>query len=246
MGGGYQPGGRLHMKNSSLLLLIQFAYAPHDSPHSLPLLASQVVGARGWIQTDGYDIEAKPAANTDDKQMWLMLQTLLADRFKLALHRETRELPVYNLTVAKSGLKLPAAKDAGCVSFPPGTPPHFVKGKVDCGYVAGPFGEGALLHMRGRKVHVADLIRELAFVMNRPVLDKTGFTGEFDLDLNFAPDEALEGVQGFGTGGSNLATDPNVPNILVALQEQLGLKLVAGNGPVEVLVIDHAERPTPN
>jgi uncharacterized protein (TIGR03435 family) len=63
-GGGYQPGGRLHMRNSSLALLIRFAYAPHDSPHSLPLLASQVVGSRGWIHTDGYDIEAKPAGNT--------------------------------------------------------------------------------------------------------------------------------------------------------------------------------------
>jgi uncharacterized protein (TIGR03435 family) len=181
-----------------------------------------------------------------------MLQTLLADRFKLALHRETRELPVYDLAAVKSGPKLPAAKEVGCVSFPPGTTPHYVPGKVDCGYVSGPFSgyEAGLLHIRGSKVHVADLIRELASVLDRPVLDKTGFTGEFDLNMSFTPDEALRGFPGFGgpgdPGGTRLPTDPNLPNIFAALEEQLGLKLVPAKGPVEVLVIDHAERPAAN
>ena len=94
-----------------------------------PLGASQVVGGPAWIDSDGYDIEAKPEGNTDPKQVWLMLQTLLADRFKLTLHRETRELPVYDLTAEKSGPKLPAAKDITCVSFPPGTTPHPCPGR---------------------------------------------------------------------------------------------------------------------
>src|SRR5207248_926401 len=114
------------------------AYSPHDNPmngHSLPLMPSQVVAGPAWIDSEGYDIEVKPGANTDPKQVWLMWRTLLADRFKLRLHRETREFPIYNLTVAKSGPKLPAAKEAGCVSFPPGTKPRPVPGKVDCGYV---------------------------------------------------------------------------------------------------------------
>jgi uncharacterized protein (TIGR03435 family) len=252
MGVGYRPGGRLVAENASLMLLIQFAYAVHDSPHSLPLLASQVVGGPAWINSLGYDIEAKPDGNTDQKHTWLMLQTLLADRFKLALHRETRELPVYDLAAVKSGPKLPAAKEVGCVSFPPGTTPHYVPGKVDCGYVSGPFSgyEAGLLHIRGSKVHVADLIRELASVLDRPVLDKTGFTGEFDLNMSFTPDEALRGFPGFGgpgdPGGTRLPTDPNLPNIFAALEEQLGLKLVPAKGPVEVLVIDHAERPAAN
>lgn len=252
MGVGYRPGGRLTATNASLRLLIQFAYAAHDSPHSLPLLASQVVGGPAWINSPGYDIEAKPEGNTDQKHTWLMLQTLLADRFKLALHRETRELPVYALTAAKSGPKLPAAKEAGCVSFPPGTPPRYVPGKVDCGYVSGPFSgyEAGLLHIKGSKVHMADLIRELASVLDRPVLDKTGFTGEFDLNLSFTPDDALMGLPGFGgpgdPGGSSIPTDPNLPNIFAALEAQLGLKLVPAKEPVEVLVIDHAERPTAN
>lgn len=238
--------------NASLMLLIQFAYAAHDNPmsgHSLPLPASQVVGGPAWINTEGYDIEANPAKDTDPKQIWLMWQTLLADRFKLRLHRETRELPIYDLTAVKSGPKLPAAKEAGCVSFPPGTPPRDVPGKVDCGYVSGPFSgyTAGLLHIKGSKVHMADLIRELALVLGRPVLDKTGFTGEFDLNLSFTADDATMGLPGSGgPGGSRLPTEPNLPNIFAALEEQLGLKLVPAKGPVEVLVIDHAERPTTN
>lgn len=230
--------------NASLMLLIQFAYAAHDNPmngHSLNLPSSQVIGGPAWINSEGYDIEVKPGADTDPKQWWLMWQTLLADRFKLRLHRETRELPIYVLTVAKSGPKLPAAKEAGCVSFPPGTPPRYVPGKVDCGYVSGPFSgnEAGLLHIKGSKVHIADLIRELTSVLDRPVRDKTEFTGEFDLDLSFTRDDALRGLPP-GYGGP---ADPNLPNIFAALEEQLGLKLVPAKGPVEVLVVDHAERP---
>lgn len=238
--------------NASLKLLIQFAYANHDDPrsgHWMPLLASRVVAGPAWINTSGYDIEAKPEDNTDPKHAWLMLQTLLADRFKLALHRETRELPVYALTAAKNGFKLHAPKDVGCISFTPGETPRRIPGKVDCGYVSGPFFESTpgLLHVRGKKVHITDLIRELASILDRPVLDKTGFTGEFDLDLSFTPDEALAGFGGSGDPvGARLATDPSLPNIFAALEEQLGLKLVTAKGPVEVLVIDHAERPTAN
>jgi uncharacterized protein (TIGR03435 family) len=233
--------------NASLMLLIQFAYANHDNPmsgHSLPLPASQVVGGPAWINSEGYDIDAKPGDNTDPKQIWLMWQTLLADRFKLRLHRETRDLPVYVLAAAKNGFKLPAAKQADCVSFPPGTPPRYVPGKVDCGYVSGPFSgyEPGLLHIKGSKVQIADLIRELTSVLDRPVLDKTAFTGEFDLDLSFTPDGALMGLPA-GYGGP---ADPNLPNVFAALEEQLGLKLTSANGAVEVLVIDHAERPTAN
>jgi uncharacterized protein (TIGR03435 family) len=233
--------------NSSLLLLIQFAYAVHDNPmngHWLPLPASQVVGGPAWIDSLRYDIETKPKTAADPKQQWPMWQTLLADRFKLRLHRETRELPIYDLTVAKGGLKMPAAEPADCVTFPPGTHPHPVPGKVDCGYVSGPaMGFSAGLGITGRKVHIADLIRELALILDRPILDKTGFTDEFDLTLNFTPDGSLTGLLSSGYGGP---ADPNLPNIFAALEEQLGLKLVPANGPVEVIVVDHAERPATN
>ncbi len=226
--------------NASLLLLIRFAYAPHDIPHSPPLPASQVAGGPSWIDSEGYDIDAKPAPNTDPKQIWPMWQTLLAERFKLRLHREIRELPTYHLTVAKGGPKLPPAKEAGCISFAPGEQPRHVPGKVDCGYVSGPFAgsETGLLHIQGRKVHVADLVNELALVLNRPVLDRTAFGGEFDLDLGFAPDESTAGLPDVGH-----PADVQLPNIAAALEQQLGLRLVPAKGPVEVLVIDHAERP---
>jgi uncharacterized protein (TIGR03435 family) len=252
MGAGYQPGGRLTATNASLKLLIQFAYADHDASmlgHSLPLLASQVVGGPSWIDSVGYDIEAKPESATDPKHAWLMLQTLLADRFKLALHRETRDLPVYDLTAAKGGFKLPPPKDVDCVSFPPGTTPHYVPGKVDCGYVP-LLMESTGLRMEGSRVHMTDLIRELAMALGRPVSDKTGFTGEFDLNLSFTADDALMGFPGYGgtddPGGARLPSDRNLLNMFAALEEQLGLKLTPAKGPVEVLVVDHAERPTAN
>ncbi len=248
MGGGFQPGGRLHMVNMPLVGLIQFAYADHDSPHWLPLPLARVVGGPAWAKTDGYDIEAKPESKTDPKHMWLMLQALLADRFQLVLRKETRELPVYELKVAKGGPKLPPAKDVGCVSFPPGTPPRQVPGKVDCGYVSGPGvqGFGGPLHINGRKVHVSDLARELTSAMGRPVVDETGFTGEFDLDLSFIPDQSLEGFRYPGPSERFYPPPTEGPNIVVALEEQLGLKLVGAKAPVDVLVIDHAERPTRN
>jgi uncharacterized protein (TIGR03435 family) len=242
MGVRMEPGGGMRAQNAPLMLLIQRAYG---------VQAFQVVGGPAWRNTTGYDIAAKPEGNTDRKQMWLMLQTLLADRFKLTLHRETRELPVYDLKVAKGGSKLPMAKAVVCVSRTPGAPPAPpAPGQADCGYVAGPLGLTALLQFQGSKVRMADFISKLALVMGRPVLDKTALTNEFDLNLSFTADEATIGLPGFGgpgdPGGTKLATDPNLPNIFAALQEQLGLKLVSAKGPVEVLVIDHAERPAAN
>ena len=243
----YKPGGRMIATNAPLRLLIQFAYAGHDSPYSQPLRASQVVGGPAWIDSEGYNIEAKPEANTDEKRAWLMLQSLLADRFRLTLHRETRELPVYDLTARNSGIKLPAAKEANCVAFQPGMTPRSIPGSVYCGYaplMLTPTG----LRMNGRKLHMADLVRELAMTLGRPVLDKTGFAGEFDLNLNYT-DDALPKPPAAAApevpNGNGLPPEPNVSMVFAAM-EQLGLKLAPAKGPVEVLVVDHAERPTAN
>ena len=239
MGVSYKPGGRLIATNASLMLLIQFAYAAHDNPmqgHSAPLLASQVVGGPAWINSEGYDIEAKPEANTDPKQTWLMLQTLLADRFKLRLHRETRELPVYDLTAAKNGLKLPAPKEVDCVSFPPGTTPQTRPGEGRLWLCRGPLmGSSTGLRIEGSKVHMADLIRELALILDRPVLDKTGFTGEFDLNLNFTPDEALTGSPGSAApddpGGNRPPDRPQPPKHLRRTRGTARAEARAGQGP---------------
>ena len=214
-GVAYKPGGRIIATNAPLRLLIQFAYAAHDSPyqgHSDPLGASQVIGGPAWIDSDGYDIEAKPESNTDQKHAWLMLQTLLADRFRLTLHRETRELPVYNLTAKKSGLKLPPAKDITCLSFPPGTTPQPMLGTSDCGY-APLFLSSTELRIEGRKLHMADLVRGLARALGKPVLDKTGFTGEFDIDLNYMDEDVMESPGSAApddAGGNRLAAGQNL------------------------------------
>uniref|UniRef100_Q01V15 Peptidase M56, BlaR1 n=1 Tax=Solibacter usitatus (strain Ellin6076) TaxID=234267 RepID=Q01V15_SOLUE len=239
-----QPGGRLTSENAPLLMLIQNAYS---------LQAFQVAGGPEWINTTGYDIEAKPEGTVDRPPMWLMLQTLLADRFKLALHRETRELPLYALTTGKNGFKPPAPKEGVCISLPPDAPPGPALpppgSLAQCGKVRinlSPAG----LKMEGGKVQMAELVRMLAAAMGRPVLDRTGFTGEFDVNLSFTPDQSTMGLPGAGgprdMGGPQLATDPDRPTIFAALQEQLGLKLVTAKGPVEVLVIDHVERPSEN
>ncbi len=145
-----------------------------------------------------------------------MLQTLLADRFRLTLRRETRDLPVYDLTAKKSGLKLPPPKNTRCVSFPPGTTPQYVPGAFDCGYAPLLLSSSGL-RMEGRKLHMADLVRELARALGEPVLDKTGFTGEFDIDLNYT-DEDIMKSPGFAApddaGGNRLPDWPQPLNRL--------------------------------
>ena len=202
----------------------------------------QVIGGPKWIYSDGYDIDAKPDGEVSTARMWLMLQTLLAERFQLSLHRETRKSPFYLLTAANGTFDPPSAKDDGCVVVPPGPPPTpwtFPCGRV--GINVAPSG----LEMRGRKASMSQFVLMLAMVMGRPVIDNTGFAGELDLDLRFAPDPMIEGLNGGGTASSGSA-DPSQPNIMSALEKQLGLKLTASQGPVEVLVIDHAERPMSN
>jgi uncharacterized protein (TIGR03435 family) len=204
--------------------------------------AYQVVGGPGWMSADGYDVQAKPEAETSAAQMWLMVQSLLADRFKLALHRETRQLPVYDLVGAKGSFNPPASKD-DCAAVDQGELPP--PGTFPCGRV-GINMTPAGLQMSGGKAPMAEFVRMLAMLMGRPVIDQTGFTGQLDVHLSFTPDESTQGLPGARPGAMSEASDPNKPNIFAALQEQMGLKLASSKGPVEVLVIDHAERPTAN
>jgi uncharacterized protein (TIGR03435 family) len=201
------------------MLLIKNAYGVQDY---------QVIGGPSWINTDGYDIEAKPEASADQKQVWLMLRSALAERFKLVFHRETRELPSYSLSPAKNGLKLPEPTEGeGFVAVRPGP------------------------RLEGGKARMGALVTALSRLLGRPVVDSTGFAGEFDVHVEFTPDESTIGLLGSGgprdPGGFAVRpTDPDRPSILVALQEQLGLKLTTVKTPVEVLVIDHVERPDAN
>ena len=240
----YSPGG-LNATNSTVRMLINTAYGVEDN---------QLSGGPSWLNSEHYDIEAKMDSATADALHKLsedegrlarqqMLQALLADRFKLAIHRETKELPVYSLVVDKNGLKIQEAK-------PGDTYPNGIKGPDGKG------GAGMMMmngrgSLTGQGVQIANLVRVLSRQLGRSVVDKTGLTGKYDFALKWTPDESQGAMLRAPAGGQPGAggappPDSSGPSIFTALQEQLGLKLESQKGPVEILVIDHVERPSEN
>jgi len=203
----------------------------------------QIVGGPAWVRTDPYEIIAVGNAPLDQLH-GPMMQALLEDRFKLKIHREAREMPVYILTVAKSGFKLRALA-AGSCSGPDLNHPADDPSK-ECGYwsalpapnVSG--GQNIIINARGETM--AEFADDLSnFGSDRVVIDKTGLTGLFNIHLEFAMDAAPR-----ASGPRPSSTDPPWQSIFTAVQGQLGLRLSSGKGPVEVLVIDYVERPTEN
>jgi uncharacterized protein (TIGR03435 family) len=225
------PGGRWSARNANLQMIILTAYG---------IQPYQLSGGPSWMESDGFDIEAKADGNASNAQMLLMLQSLLADRFKLAVHRETRELPVYDLTAAKGAFHPPPPKQGGCETLDPTAPPH--PGPMPCGMIRTGFSG----FLDGYNVEMSKVVYSLASVMGRPVIDRTGFTGTLDLHLKFTPDTSTQGLPGGALGAAPADPDSARPNVFEALQEQLGLKLTSSKGPVEVLIIDHVARPTAN
>ncbi len=217
------PGGRFLARNASIQQLMRLAYR---------LLDFQIFGAPAWLNTERYDIEAKAAKDHPFDVIYSMLQSLLEERLQLKFHRETKEETVYALVVAKSG-KL---QDTGECDARPATPRP---GRWKCGNVATPPG-----HITGDGITIALLIHVLSESTGRIVLDKTNLTGKYDVDLQFAPDQAQFQAP------PSLPPTPlaclNGPSLFTALQEQLGLKLESQKGPVEIMVIDHVERPSDN
>ena len=209
-GGGMRPiAGGFAGSSLSVGILIQAAY---------DVKPWQIFGGPEWVKTDGYDIEAKSEGNPDFKQKLEMLRPLLADRFQLKFHRETRQMPVYSLVVAKGGPRLQPTADG----------------------VSGYFTAGRGL-IQGRAVEIPTLANLLGGSLGQSVVDKTGLTGHFDIKLEWTP---TEGERNYTFDDRPL--DGGGSSIFTALQEQLGLKLEAGKGPVEVFVIDHVERPSEN
>jgi uncharacterized protein (TIGR03435 family) len=230
----FPSGGRFNGTNLSLKTLISFAYK---------VQGFEVSGGPGWINSDRYDITAKAAdSNISLEQYRLMLQALLADRFQLAVHHETKEMPVYVVLPAKNGARLPEAKPGSCVTPGPNAPQPPPGGPlpIACGgFFTGPSS------LDGRKMTMSQVVDTLSIMLARRVVDKTGFTGSFDIHLEFSPEGTA--LERRGTGDvdltANAATpDTAKPSIFTALQEQLGLKLESQKGPAEVLVIDHLER----
>lgn len=230
----------LYVVNNTVFNIIRNAYG---------LQANQIIGGPEWIRAEGekFDITAKAPEGTKPDQMLLMMQALLADRFNLRLHKETREVPMFALMMARADQRLgpqltPAAVDCNALRAAmargekPALPPP-VANRPACGAQTRP-GRMAI-----GGYPPADIARQMSvWVGGRPVVDRTGLTGIYDLELTWTPDTAPTGRD----GGLAPPIDPNGPSLFTAVQEQLGLKLEPTTGPVEVLVIDSAERPTPD
>jgi uncharacterized protein (TIGR03435 family) len=249
------PGDRSVAKNETLWQLIAVAYGtPGLLPQ--PLANYQLSGGPKWIDSDRFDVEAKAVGDVvrgieGTRRKQLMLQTLLAERFKLVVHHERRELPIYALVLARRDQKLgpklrrsevDSAALRGNPNNPPiplpafGTPACDAAGGARCSP-----GLGFAGVFKGSAMTMRELTPYLSRWLDRTVVDRTGLTGAFDVELQFSP----EGLPGAPTGPPGVERPTSEgPSIFTAVQEQLGLKLESTKGPVDVLVIDHAERPT--
>jgi uncharacterized protein (TIGR03435 family) len=207
------PGGLFVTSNTSLRLLITWAYDIGDE---------RLTGAPGWLDSARFDVVAKASdlnPNLARGQLQLMVQTLLAERFKLQIHREHKELPIYILELDRGGPKVHVL-GAGAVS-------------------QNPFKMNVLGRLSGTGVTTTMLAKVLSGQLGRYVEDKTGFTSVFEFTLVWRPDAASP---------ADMPSEDDVrPSIFTAIREQLGFQLISAKGPVEVIAIDHIEHhPTEN
>ncbi len=241
-----QPGGRIVVTNQPLRRLIIFAYS---------LQPQQVAGGPSWLDTDRFDITAQAEGNISPTPpggppgpAQLMMQRLLAERFELVVHTESRELPVYALTLARSDGRLgPRIKpaDRDCLALmtqaPGGVPvqaPRLPDGRPGCGITR----DGSGRVMAGGTTMTMLAISMLTGPAGRLVVDRTGLTGAYDFDFEFAADPA----PGAAPAPDAAATVGDRPGLFTALEEQLGLKLQSTRAPIDVTVIDRVTPPTEN
>jgi uncharacterized protein (TIGR03435 family) len=243
-----RPGGGMVFTNMPLRGIIAWAYDLQDF---------RLVGAPDWIANERFDITAKapvdpPAGSATGRQdapSRLMMQSLLEERFKLTVHLDKRPLPIYNLVLARAdGKPGPQLKPSGvdCAAdrggrgpdgrgAPPPGPPAPSE-RPACGMMMSPG------RIAAGSTPMSRLIAPLSNFTRRIVVDRTGLTGSYDIDLVWTPDQMPSGPP--PPGVTMPAIDPNGPSIFTALQEQLGLKLESQTGPVDVVVVDRVERPT--
>lgn len=226
------PPGRLTAVNVPLRFAIRQAYRVPES---------RMVGGPPWLDTDRFDILATAPADAATPDVRQMLRVLLADRFGLVLHSETRQMPIYSLVLARDDRDLgPNLRRSGTDCT--GQTSRLVAGRVQCGVLVSQAPTSASL--RGGGARFAEFVRLLGDFLDRPIVDDTGLTGTFDLELQFTADRgSVPGVGVPGGVGAAANTD-DIPSIFTALREQLGLKLDARRGSAEVFVIDSVSPPS--
>jgi uncharacterized protein (TIGR03435 family) len=233
-----RPGGRFSVRNMTVRVLIQNAYQ---------LMSFQISGGPSWIDSERFDIDAKSDGDTTPNGLLVMVRTLLDDRFGMKGHREMRYQSVFFLTVAKGGAKIQHAEGT-CVPRDPNHPPRQpTRGEPVPNYCGGMHRSSQSLDGTGEGIAdtsgftLGTLSGQLSSILGRAVIDKTGLTGIFNFHLRWAGTQDTT-----STGNAKAGALSDAPSIFTALQEQLGLKLESAKGPVEVLVIDHVEKPTEN
>ena len=217
-------GGRLSLRKQTVRGLISSSYGIQDY---------LIIGGPAWLRTDGFDIDAlvESTPPPPPPQMLLRIRMLLADRFKLVMHNEQRELPIYRLVTARADGQLgPNIRPGGCVPRPPGGAPLPQDRQSFCGTNV---GVGTMYVVGGTMTLLAQQLGRYSGV-GRPVVDATNLTGQFEWELKWTPDSP----------GGSIPTDG--VSIFTALREQLGVKLEPGAGPLNVLVIDSVAPPTEN
>jgi uncharacterized protein (TIGR03435 family) len=232
---GVNRGDRLTATNISVATLITLAYK---------VQFYQMTGGPAWLISDRFDIVAKADAEAAARSPMLpMLQTLLEDRFELRTHRENREMAVFALTLAKDGPKLKRVAEGDCEVPAPGTPPPALSpGQKPIPACGSWYGSGT--RVSGRRVSMEQITTLLRGILGRTVIDQTGLTGYFDFDFEWTPDS--QHVSAGDPDQSSTAVDSGAPTAVTAIQEQLGLIVKSTKGQVEMLVVDHIQRPSEN
>jgi uncharacterized protein (TIGR03435 family) len=222
----FQPrsGGRFTATNCSLNLLISYAY---------DVMQSQIVGAPAWVGSDRYDVAAKAENDPPVDGIRAMLRRLLEERFQLKSHREERPGAVYDLVVSKPGKLKATSGDCPGILSDQASRTNAPPGDAPCGGLRNTPG-----HTKGCRLTAEELAGSLSFFLQRPVVDKTGLTGRYDIELEWTPEATLLQASEAPAAGP--------PDMLTAVREQLGVKLESGRGPIKVLVIDHIQRPSEN
>ena len=212
--------GQFSASSYTLRLLIIYAYDLHRD---------QVLGGPAWLDSDKYNIVAKPDGDGQPTatQWKIMLQKLLADRFGLTFHRETRTLSVYELTLAKGGPKLTPVED-------------------DSADAVGDISFSELGKLQARHATMADFVHSMQRnVLDRPIVDRTGLSGRYDFALSWVPDEfQFSAVR--TPGGPPMPGNTEGADLITAIRQQLGMQLKATRAPAPVIVIDHARTPSDN